>query len=105
MRKGSGKGKPRRPSRGKATPAGVTASVSATRQGFLPSPKKHGPEHSVTLHQPRRPPTRATTVLQSSPPSHRGLLTKTDETERRTQSEGSLDNSHAGGQNLHRHLR
>jgi hypothetical protein len=100
MRKGSGKGKPQRPSRGKATPASVTALVSATRQGFLPFPKKHGPGHSVTLRQPRRPPTRATTVLQ---PSQRGLLTKTDETERRTQAEGSLDSSHAGGQNLHRH--
>jgi hypothetical protein len=78
-----GRGNPDAPQEEMAMPASVTASVSATRQGFLPSPKKHGPGHSVTLRQPRRPPTRATTVLQPSPPSHRGPLMKTDETGRR----------------------
>jgi hypothetical protein len=77
-----GRGNPDAPQEGMAMPASVTASVSATRQGFLPSPKKHIPGHSVTLRQPRRPPTRATTVLQPSPPSHCDPLTKTDETER-----------------------
>jgi hypothetical protein len=78
-----GRGNPDAPQEGMATPASVTASVSATRQGFLPSPKKHIPGHSVTLRQPRRPPTRAATILQPSPSSHCGPLTKIDETERR----------------------
>jgi hypothetical protein len=78
-----GRGNPDAPQEGTAMPTSVTTSVSATRQGFLPSPKKHIPGHSVTLRQPRRPPTRATTVLQPSPPSHCGPLTKTNETERR----------------------
>jgi hypothetical protein len=78
-----GRGNPNAPLEGMATPASITASVSATQQGFLPYPKKHSPGHSVTLRQPRRPPTRATTVLQPSPPSHCGPLMKTDEIERR----------------------
>jgi hypothetical protein len=78
-----GRGNPDAPQEGMATLASITASVSATRQGFLSSPKKHIPGHSVTLRQPRRPPTHATTVLQPSPPSHCGPLTKTDETESR----------------------
>ncbi|KAK1632024.1 hypothetical protein QYE76_006339 [Lolium multiflorum] len=63
-------------------PASVTASVSAIDKDFSRPPKTHGPGHSVMLRQPRRPPTRATTVTQPPPPSHRGPLTKTDKTDR-----------------------
>jgi hypothetical protein len=74
---------PDAPQEGMAAPTSVTASVSAIRQAFLPSPKNHNPGHSIALRQPRHPPTRVTTVLQSPPPSHRGPKTTTGETKRR----------------------
>jgi hypothetical protein len=58
---------------GMAPPVGITASVPAFRQGFLLTPKKKKPHprRSIALHQTRRPPARASTILQSPPPSHR----------------------------------
>jgi hypothetical protein len=63
---------------GMAAPMGVTASVSAFRQGFLLTPKKPRPRHSIALHQTRRPPACATTIMQSPPPSHRDQSSETD---------------------------
>nr|XP_051229310.1 uncharacterized protein LOC127347127 [Lolium perenne] len=88
MRKGSGKGNPDAPQEGMVAPASVTASVSAIDKDFSRPPQSHGPGHSVMLRQPRRPPTRATTVTQPPVPSHRDPLTKTDETERNPPSRG-----------------
>jgi hypothetical protein len=78
-----GRGNPDAPQEGMVAPASVTASVSAVDKEFSRPPKSHGPGHSVMLRQPRRPPTRATTVTQPPPPSHRDPLTKTDETDRK----------------------
>jgi hypothetical protein len=45
---------------------------------FSRPPKKPRPRRSIALHQARRPPARATTILQAPPPSHRDLSNETD---------------------------
>jgi hypothetical protein len=45
---------------------------------FSRPPKKPRPRRSITLHQAHRPPARATTILQSPPPSHRDRSNDTD---------------------------
>jgi hypothetical protein len=73
---------------GMAAPVGVTASVSAIRQGFLPTPKKPRPQCSNALHQTRRPPTHATTILQSPPPSHQDQHSEIDRNGRDSRERG-----------------
>nr|XP_051191050.1 uncharacterized protein LOC127304401 [Lolium perenne] len=88
MRKGSGKGNLDAPQEGMMAPASVAVSVSAIDKDFSRPPQSHGPGHSVMLRQPRRPPTRATTVTQPPALSHRDPLTKTDELKGITPSRG-----------------
>jgi hypothetical protein len=76
---------------GMAAPEGVTASVSAIRQGILPTPKKPRPQCSNALHQTRRPPTHATTILQSPPPSHHDQHSEIDRNGRDSRERGLVE--------------
>jgi hypothetical protein len=52
-------------------------SVSAKLPRIPPDPQNLAPERSIVLHQTRRPPTRATTALQTLTPSHCGHRNET----------------------------
>jgi hypothetical protein len=96
-RRGVGRGNPGALQERMAAPAGVTASVLDIRNDFSQPPKNHDPVRSITLRQPHHPTARATTVLGSRPPSHRGEATMIHKNVETTRAKQRLDNDHAGG--------
>src|SRR4051812_21905483 len=79
----AGRGNTQRPLRRMVASANVTASGPARPSGISPNPNNHTPGQAEAHHQPRRPPTCATTILTTPSPPHHDTSYGVGRTERR----------------------